>query len=167
MDEAGYKKFELAREAKQQAKARDAARKAALNKLKIDSINIGIAESENSHNMKGHETRSGNFDGRNWRDAAPGGWFEYTLKILPEVPVKLWCTYWGGDERRSFDILVEGRQIVSQKLDNNRPGEFFDCLYSIPAELTEDKSSIVVRFAGHQGSIAGGIFGLATIRSEP
>jgi len=167
MDEAGYKKFELARKAKQQAKARDAARKAALNKLKIDSVNIGIAESENSHNMKGHETRSGNFDGRNWRDAAPGGWFEYNLKILPEVPVKLWCTYWGSDERRSFDVLVEGRQIASQKLDNNRPWEFFDCLYDIPAELTKDKSSIVVRFAGHQESIAGGIFGLSTIRSEP
>jgi hypothetical protein len=167
MDEAGYKKLERARKARQQAMAREAAQKAALNKLKIDSVDIGIAESENSHGMKGQETRSGNFDGRNWRDAEPGGWFEYRMKILPDVPVKLWCTYWGSDEGRSFDILVDGTKITSQKLDNNRPNEFFDVVYDIPAELTKDESSIVVRFTGHQGSITGGVFGLATIKSEP
>jgi DUF1680 family protein len=165
-DESGYKKFELERKARQEAKAREAARKAALNNLKIDSVEIGVAESENSHDMKGRTTHSGNLDGRNWRDAAPGGWFEYRMKILKDIPAKLWCIYWGNDGGRSFDILVDGRKIASQKLDNNRPGEFFDVVYGIPAELTKDKSSIVVRFAGHQGSIAGGIFGLATIKSE-
>ena len=117
--------------------------------------------------MKGHATRSGNLDGRNWRDAAPGGWFEYRMKILPDVPVKLWCTYWGSDGVRSFDILVDSRKIASQELNDNRPGEFFDIVYDVPAELTKDKSSIVVCFAGHHRSIAGGIFGLATVKSEP
>jgi len=166
-DEAGYRKLELDRKARQQAKAREAAQKAALNKLKIDSVDIGIAESENSHDLKGHTTRSGNLDGRNWRDAAPGGWFEYRMKILPDVPAKLWCTYWGSDEGRSFDIVVDGRKIASQKLDNKPPKEFFDVIYDVAAELTKDKSSIVVRFAGPKGSIAGGVFGLATIKSKP
>ncbi len=166
-DEAGFKKLELERKARQQEKAREAERRAALNKLKIDSVDIGVAESEQSHQMKGHATPSGDLNGHNWRDAAPGGWFEYCVKILPDTPVKLWCTYWGSDGGRSFDILVDGRQVASQKLNDNRPGEFFDVVYDIPAELTTDKSSIAVRFVGQQGSIAGGVFGLATIKSEP
>ncbi len=154
-DEAGFRQLELERKARQQAKAREAARVAVLNKLKIDSVDIGVAESEQSHEMKGHAIRSGDLNGRNWRDAAPGGWFEYRMKILTNIPVKLWCTYWGSDGGRSFDILVDGRQIATQKLDDNRPGEFFEVEYDIPAELTRDKTSVVIRFVGQQGSIAG------------
>lgn len=166
-DEAGYRKLELERKTRQQAKAREAARSEALNKLKIDLVDIGVSESERSHDMKGDATRTGQINGRNWRDAAPGGWFEYRVKILPDMPVKLRCTYWGSDGERSFDILVDGRQIASQKLNDNRPGEFFDVVYGVPAELSGDKTSIVVRFAGHSGSIAGGVFGFATVKSEP
>lgn len=89
------------------------------------------------------------------------------MKILPEIPVKLWCTYWGSDGGRSFDIFVDGRQIATQKLNDNRPGEFFDVEYDIPGELTRDKTSVIVRFAGYEGSIAGGVFGFATVKSEP
>ena len=166
-DEAGFKQLDLERKARQEAKAKEAARIAALNKLKIDLVDIGTAESEQSHQMKGWATRSGNLNGRNWRDAAPGGWFEYRLKILKDIPAKLWCTYWGSDGGRTFDILIDGSKIATQKLNNNRPEEFFDVIYDIPPELTKDKTSIIVRFADRQGSIAGGVFGLATVRSEP
>ena len=166
-DEAGFKQLELGRKAKEQAKARETARIETLNKLKIDSVDIGISDSEQSHEMKSLTTRSGNLNGRNWRDAAPGGWFEYRLKMLPDMPVKLWCTYWGSDSGRSFDILLDGRKIGTQKLNNNRPGEFFDVVYDIPDELSRGKTSVVVRFIGYQGSIAGGVFGLATVKSEP
>jgi len=163
-DEAGFRQFEIERKAREQAKAREAARKAALNKRKIDSVDIGVSDSEQSHEMKGHTTRSGELNGRNWRDAAPGGWFEYRVKILPDIPVKLWCIYWGSDGGRTFDILVDGRQIATQKLNNDRLGEFFDVVYDVPAELTKGKTSVIVRFAGHQGSIAGGVFGFAMVK---
>ena len=166
-DETGFKQIELERKVRQEAKARQAARIATLNKLKIDSVEIGVAQSEQSHQMKGWTTRSGNLNGRNWRDAEPGGWFEYRLKILKDIPAKLWCTYWGSDGGRSFDILIDGSKIATQKLNNNRPEEFFDVVYDIPPELTKDKTSIIVSFTGRQGSIAGGVFGLATVRSEP
>ena len=116
--------------------------------------------------MKGHAARTGQLNGRNWRDAAPGGWFEFRMKVLPDTSVKLWCTYWGSDGGRTFDILIDGRKIATQKLNDNRPGEFFDVVYDIPAELIRDKNSIVVRFAGHQGSIAGGVFGCAVVNPE-
>jgi DUF1680 family protein len=167
MNDAGFRQLEIERKARQQAKARDAARKASLNKRKIDSVDIGVSDSEQSHEMKGHATRSGDLNGRNWRDAGPGGWFEYRLKVLPDMPVKLWCTYWGSDGGRTFDILVDNMQIATQKLNDNRPGVFFDVVYDIPVELTRDKTSVVVRFTGHQESIAGGVFGLATVKSEP
>jgi hypothetical protein len=165
-DEAGFKQLELERKTRKEAKAREATRIAALNKLKIDSVEIGVAQSEQSHEMNGQGTRTGNLNGHNWRDAAPGGWFEYRLMILKDIPVKLWCTYWGSDVRRSFDILIDGRKIATQKLNDNRSGEFFDDVYDIPPELTGDKISIIVRFAGQQENIVGGLFGLATVKSE-
>jgi hypothetical protein len=81
--------------------------------------------------------------------------------------VTLHCTYWGSDGGRVFDILVDGTKIATQKLAQNKPGEFFDVEYAIGASLTEGKESVVVRFAAHPGSTAGGLFGCATLKPEP
>jgi hypothetical protein len=89
------------------------------------------------------------------------------MKVLPDTPIKLMCTYWGSDSGRTFDILVDGRQIATQKLNKSRPEAFFDVEYDIPIELTKDKTSVIVCFDGHQESITGGAFGCATLKSEP
>jgi hypothetical protein len=80
------------------------------------------------------------------------------------MQVTLNCTYWGSDSNRTFDILIDGTKIATQKLAENAPGAFFDIEYAIPVELTEGKDSVVVRFAAHADSTAGGVFGCATLR---
>jgi len=165
-DEQGWKRIQAERKAREEAQAREAARQAALDARKIDAVEIGVSDSEKAHQIKGQNTRSGTHAQRRWRDAE-GGWFEYRMKVLPETPVTLRCTWWGSDDGRVFDILVDGTKIATQKLARNKPGEFFDVDYVIPVELTKGKESVVVRFAAHPGSIAGGLFGCATLKPEP
>jgi hypothetical protein len=170
-DQAGWKKikpeFDAELKAKQDAMAQEAARKADIKARTIDSVDIGLPGSEKSHKMNEHNSRQGEVYGRHWRDAAPEGWFEYNMEVLPDKPTRLLCTYWGNDSRRSFDILVDGEKIATQKLNRNRPDEFFDVEYDIPAELTTGKKSIVVRFDGIEDSVTGGVYGCATLKSEP
>ncbi|MBP8604222.1 MAG: hypothetical protein KBI46_00085 [Phycisphaerae bacterium] len=167
-DQDGWEKLQLQLQAQRQARAeqaaRRAARQAALKARTIDAVQIGQPDSETAHEMKSAESRTGENNGRTWRDAGPGGWFEYRLKVLPELPMTLLCTYWGGDSGRIFDILVDGQVIAVQRLDRPKPGEFLEVEYEIPDNLVKNKSSVVIRFDGHNGSITGGLYGCAVLK---
>ncbi len=168
VDTTGWEKIRPQIEAEQQARrqrvAEAAARDAALRARTVDFVDIGRYSSENIHKIQSDNSRTGELGGRRWRDAGPGGWWEYRLKVLPDSPTKLYCTYWGSDGGRTFDILVDGKRIATQELRAGAPDRFFDVEYDIPTELTEGKTSVVVRFAGHEGSIAGGLFACATLK---
>jgi len=162
-DEAGWQRIQAKRKAQEEAKAREAARQAAIAARQIDAVEIGGGGSERAHEFKGTNTRTGTHAGRRWRDAE-NGWFEYRMKVSPDKPVTLHCTYWGSDGGRTFDILVDETKIATQTLAENEPGAFFEVEYDIPTELTEGKESVVVRFAAHADSTAGGVFGCATLK---
>lgn len=139
----------------------------ALERRTIDRVEIGVPESEKSHELLGERTESGVFSGRRWRHAVGGGWFSYRLKVSQSGPVALLVEYWGSDVgNRVFDILVGEHKLATQRLANNRPGEFYVELYRIPRELLNNQEEIVVRFQAHPGAIAGGIFDLRTITTE-
>ena len=126
---------------------------------------IGDGRSESAHGLKGERTGSGSAFGRTWRHAMDGGWFSYRLRVLADRPTTLACTWWGDERgRRTFDILIDGTKIATQKLLHNRPGEFFEAEYAIPRELTRGKKTVTVRFQAHPGSFAGGAFGCATLK---
>ena len=99
------------------------------------------------------------YSGRKWRHAPDGGWFSWEMRVLPDQPQQLQVTYWGSDQDREFDVLVDGRKIATQKLDRNRPDEFFDEVYPLAADLLQGKEKITVRFQGQDRSTAGGVFG--------
>jgi hypothetical protein len=44
-------------------------------------------------------------------------------------------------------------------LDHNRPGEFFDVEYPLPAKLIHGKAIVTVKFQAHPANFAGGVFG--------
>jgi len=142
---------------------REQKRKAVLARS-VDSIAIGNAASEKAHNLQGEQTKSGSHAGRNWRDAGAGGWFSYELKILSDRAMTLQCTYWGGDVGRTFDVLIDEQRIATVKLNNNKPGEFFDAEYELPQKLTRGKDKVTVKFQGHPASMAGGVFGCAMLK---
>jgi hypothetical protein len=143
----------------QAKKAADERRRKELMARTIDSVVIGDAQSEADHRLKGEKTGSGDYEERKWRHATEGGWFSYELKPGSGGPVAFVCTYFGDDTgQREFDILVDGEKIAAQKLDHNRPGEFFEVEYPIPARLIQGKAVVTVRFQAHPANFAGGVF---------
>lgn len=132
----------------------------------VDEVAIGDPRSERAHAMKGERTASGLHFGRAWRHASEGGWFSYTLKVLSETPQELRIGFWGSDAGgREFDILVDDVKLATLKLENNRPGVFYDGTYPLAADLLADTKAVTVKFQAHPGMTAGGIFGCAILRS--
>jgi hypothetical protein len=75
-------------------------------------------------------------------------------------------TFWGGETgNRTFDILVEGTKVGTQKLLNNEPGKFFDVTYPIPAAVLAGREKVTVKLQAHPGNSAGGLFGARTMES--
>lgn len=143
--------------------AAEARRRRDLERRTVDVVQIGDAKSESAHAFKQERSDSGLYNGRRYRYAR-GGWFSYELKPGAE-PVHLVCTYWGGETRAStFDVLVDGEKIATQHLGENRPGEFFDATYDIPAPLLSGKRTITVTFQAHPRDTAGTVYGVRLVR---
>jgi hypothetical protein len=129
----------------------------------VDQAMPGNPQSERDHKFRGERTNFGDFQGRKWRDGR--GWFSWQLKVLPDVPVLLRCTYWGGDsgQGREFDLLVDGRKLIEQTIGFPKQ-EFFHVEYRIPAELTRGKVSITLKFQAHPDRMAGGVYDVLVLR---
>lgn len=132
-----------------------------LQKLQAASVDVlypGQMQPERDHALTSEHSNIGEFQGRKWRDAY-NGWFEFDMKVKPDEPMDLVCTYWGDEQgRRIFDILVNGETIATQELAQNKPNEFFNVTYPIPFALTKDKNKIRVRLQAHPENYAGGLF---------
>ena len=129
----------------------------------VDVLYPGQMQPERDHNLASERSNIGDFQNRKWRDAY-NGWFEFDMKVKPQEPMDLVCTYWGSERgRRMFDILVDGEKIATQELNENKPNAFFDATYSIPFELTKNKEKIRVRFQAHPDNYAGGLFEARTV----
>jgi len=159
-DEARWK----AREAE---RAAERAALAALEARTVDFFLPGQMQPERDHKLTGEKTYNGTHNGRTWRDARDGGWFSFEMRVDPQAPMTLVCTYWGDDSGpRNFDILVDGEKIATQSLNRLKPNRFVDVAYEVPPALTRDKAQVTVRLTAHPGQIAGGIFGCRTVRSD-
>ncbi|HKU73997.1 MAG TPA: beta-L-arabinofuranosidase domain-containing protein [Pyrinomonadaceae bacterium] len=138
-----------------------------LEALTIDFVQPGDTKHESEHNLQGTLQDTGENAGRKWRHAREGGWLSFDLKVPPDAPVSLVATYWGGETGpRTFDILVDGIKIATQSLQNDKPGEFFDVTYAIPANVTRGKNKVTIRFSGQPGNMAGGFYGVRIIGNE-
>ena len=151
-----------AREAKIAA-ARQARQKLAAATLA--TVSPGDANSESQHALRKENSQSGELFDRHYRVARDGGWFSYDMPVLPDAPVTLIATYWGGlwDER-NFDISIDGRHLASQSLYNNSPGDFIDIPCAIPPEWTRDKTKVTVRFTARPKTAE--LYALRTVRTD-
>jgi DUF1680 family protein len=159
--EAEWQDFEARRKARE---VEEAAKQKALLERTVDSVEIADERSEREHNIQSARSEFGYYLQRSWRHATRGGWFSYDLKVLPDKPMVLLCTYWGSDVGRTFDILIDGAKIATQVVNVPRPGDFFDVEYKIPAELTRGKNKVTIRFQSYPDGIAGGLFGLVLLK---
>ncbi len=133
----------------------------------VDVVNPGEEQNERDHKLAAEKSGTGVFGNRGWRHAEDGGWFRYVVKVLPDRPQELSVTYWGSDSgRRVFDILVDGKKLATETLENNRPDKFYDQTYVLSGELTQGKNQVTVTFQAHPRQTAGGIFGLRVLRTR-
>jgi hypothetical protein len=100
-------------------------------------MHLGEMQPERDHELTSDISYPVAYRGRNGRDARSGGYFEFAM--VKPGPLVLQASYWGGERSRTFDILVDGVKIATQRLDKDRPGTFFDVDYPLPEALTKGK----------------------------
>ena len=142
-------------------------RRKELESRTVDLVNPGEEQNERDHKLEAEKSDTGVFGNRGWRHADDGGFFRYVVKVLPAQPQELRVTYWGSDAgRRVFDILIDGKKLATETLENNRPDSFYDQSYPLTEELTRGKNQVSVTFQAHPRQTAGGIFGLRILRTR-
>jgi uncharacterized protein len=128
----------------------------------LDAVAIGEQQPEVEHGYLGEATETGQHQGRRWRH---GRWFQYTLNARGEKAVDLAITYWGGDSGRTFDILANGTLLATQELKGEKPGEFFERRYPIPADVLAAATDgrVTIKFVA-QTWVAGGVYDVRLMR---
>lgn len=159
-------KFTSAEWAQREAEIRaEEARLKALAARTVDFFQPGEMQPERDHNVQGEKSGPVEALGRKLRHAWDGGWFSYEMNVDPQKPNELLCTWWGSETgRREFDILVNDTKIATQKLLENKPGQFWDAIYPIPVELTLAQEKVTVKLQAKPGNFAGGLFGSRILR---
>ena len=131
----------------------------------IDVMRLGEMQPERDHDLHASEqSYASDAYGRTGREVRNNGFFSFKMKVEPNQSVALLCTYLGDDKNRTFDILVDDVKIASEELKGGTTGKFFNKEYPLPAELTKNKNTIVVRVQATNGRTAGRMFGCRTIR---
>jgi hypothetical protein len=129
----------------------------------IDIVDISSDASEQAHGFASDGARQGFIEGRRWRDTR-SGFISYTLKVQPDKPLTLVCTFRGSEgQRRAFDILVDGQKVATENLEYH-PTELLDKEYAVPDGLTRGRNQITVRIVPQANARTGGIVEIRTIQ---
>ncbi|MFA5203178.1 MAG: beta-L-arabinofuranosidase domain-containing protein [Lentisphaeria bacterium] len=140
-----------------------------LNRLRrLDEVHPGFQQSEVEHRFAGEKTDTGESLFRKWRRAQPGGYFSYTLKCAPGLPLELIVTTYGGEwADHQATILLDGVKIAELHPDNSQPGEWVNTGFPVPADLLAGKSHGEFRFAASSELDTGRIFGIELRKTAP
>ncbi len=135
-------------------------RRLLLDKRTVDAVATAEQQPEVDHKMKHDKSNTGFHDGRAWRDARDGGFFEYNLITEGQNDLTLWVQYWGNEKgNRSFDILIDGKPLAEENLAGKwNKNKIMVAEYPIPESMTKGRQSVTVTFRSKPGNIAGGIF---------
>jgi hypothetical protein len=63
-------------------------------------------------------------------------------------------------------VLLNGQVVATERLDNNRPGQYYDQVYPIAEDLAARGEAITVKFQAHPGNRAGGIFDVRVLKTR-
>jgi uncharacterized protein len=144
--------------------AAEAARHQDVVRRTVDMVDVSQDASEQAHAYAGQGVNQGFVEGRRWRDAR-NGFLTYALKVQPDQPVTIVCTYRGSEgQRRAFDVLVDGEKIASEVLEYH-PTELLDREYNVPERLTRGKSTIAVKFQPAENARTGGVVEVRTVQA--
>lgn len=131
----------------------------------IDEVKICDNASEQAHNLKGSNMRTGT--DLEWRDS-DGGWISYDLKVDPQRPTDLVLKLWGSDGGdRRFNIYCNGTVFSYEEENGFAPNEYYYMRHPIPFDLTKGKEKVTIKMqATDAKNIVGGLYGVYTALSE-
>jgi PAS domain S-box-containing protein len=141
-------------------------RRLQLDRKTVDHVSPGEQQPEADHNLQSSRSSTGVFRDAHFRHARGPGWFSYDLKVDPDASQALLVRYWGQETgRRTFDLLVDRRLLATENPVGkwDRP-EFVDVEYPLPADWLTGQGRVTVRFQGHPGHMAGGIYDVRILR---
>ncbi len=160
VDEAGWTARDAAYEADRRREQELAART-------VDQVRLGEMQPERDHIVQGEKTAPGEFNGRKFRHAWDGGWFSCDVAVPVDQQAELVVTYWGSETGdREFDILVDGEKLAAERLHQDSPNRFWEKTYPLPSSRTAGKNRVTLRFQGHPGNYAGGVFGIRILKGD-
>ena len=150
-------------EARQAELAAKETRRREVERRTVDAVDINNEQSETGHRFQGENSTQGYFEGRRTREAR-NGWFSYELRVLPDKPIALFCTFVGSYGRpRTFEILADGEKVATQALEA-APGGLVDVEYPLPEPLTRGKERVTVKFQSPANAATGSLFDIRIIR---
>ncbi|MBE6022549.1 MAG: hypothetical protein E7231_04840 [Cellulosilyticum sp.] len=98
----------------------------------IDCIPVGNDQYELSHQIRGDNTQTSGIEGHRCRFIRGKGWFRYILKWNAQAKY-LNVTYRGNDEEEVFDIWINGKLLVQERL-NKKVDQMYIQSYEIPTD---------------------------------
>ena len=139
-----------------------------IEKRTIDLFRIGEMQPERDHNLTttGNSYVSEAF-GKHGREARANGSMTFTMKVDPHKTNSLLVDYIGADKARNFDIVIDGKLLLTEKTRNDmQEDKFYEKQYFIPASMTEGKTQITISILANKGQTAGRLFEIRTIISQ-
>ena len=137
-----------------------------LDSRTIDAVNTGEQQPEADHLMNQQSTQTGAYKEELWRNARPGGYFQYKMKTERREDLTLMVRYWGNETgNRTFNILINDQLLVTENItDKWNKNEFVNVEYKIPAEMLKSQTYITVKFTGTERNNAGRIFDVRLLK---
>ena len=137
-----------------------------LDSRTVDAVNTGEQQPEIDHLMQQQNSQTGEYKDELWRNARPGGYFQYQLKTDGLENLSLMVRYWGNETgNRAFDILIDDQLLVSENITGKwNKNELINVEYKIPVEMLKSKSHITVKFVGKERNNAGRIFHVRVLK---
>ncbi len=136
---------------------REEEKKLILQRRTIDEIAPGEQQSEVGHNFRGEKTEWGVNQNRFWRHAY--GWFAYDLSNKNKQAKYIELTFYGLDNHRTFDVLINDIKLTTIQLKGDKGDTFFSVEYEIPESvLKSNATEYTIKFLPHPGSLAGGVY---------
>lgn len=146
-----------------------AAERERLRKLEESTVAYaqpGEMQPERDFNFQGEDSTFVRESGRPGR--AGLDWFSFDLPVDSSQRQTLVVTYYSGSRRREskFKILVGGQHLADVAVEEQKPARFFDAEYPIPAEFTNGKEKVTVRFETSDNHEIGPVFGIRMVRAS-
>ena len=131
--------------------------------LAIDSLPVANDQYEFSHDLVADKSSTGAVDGHNYRDAAAGGYFRYTLAVDDSITNYLSFTCYSGDAGKSLSILVNGKKLQDITIESKEKESFYSVLCELPADIIKDKEQVIVTFKAGKETASGGVYDKVSI----